>query len=274
MKINTVVVFVLLIPFILSCTQKNKQSQTESESLSAGDIMKDSPCNIEMVYIPEGKFIMGSDTGGDDEKPAHEVSLDSYYIGQNLISQKEWSAVMDSNRSEVKGDSLPVTNVSWDEAQEFASKISEKTGFKYRLPTEAEWEYACRAGSTTKFYFGNDTLKLGDYAWYKDNSGREIQPVGQKIPNDWGLYDMSGNVWEWCFDWWDPGYYARSPSKNPVNEEKYLYKIPSTGEGIYARVARSGCFVNTPRGLESAHRHGGKQEDGYYYIGFRLVREI
>ena len=270
MKRTVFSIFMLLMFFNISCTQNNKTQQTES--LPAGSVIRDAPDNIEMVYIPSGTFSMGSNNA-EDEKPPHEVNLDGYYIGKYLVTQKDWVAVMGRNPSAFKGDDLPVENVSWYDAQEFSRKLSEKTGQKYRLPTEAEWEYACRAGSTARLYFGNDDSITGEYAWYKDNSDGKTQPVGLKKPNAWGLYDMSGNVGEWCQDWWDPEYYQRSVSNNPVNDEEYLYKNPNTGEESGQKVVRSGHFMHPPKGLESAHRHCTQPVRKSEMIGFRCVRE-
>ncbi|MFC1726559.1 formylglycine-generating enzyme family protein [candidate division KSB1 bacterium] len=267
--------FVLLIIILISCSlliTYSQHSNSNNSSVKVGEVIKDAPYNIEMIYIPEGTFIMGSNNA-DDEKPPHEVSLDDYFIGKYLVTQKEWVAVMGSNPSENVGDDLPVENVSWIDAQEFCRKLSDKTGKKYRLPTDAEWEYACRAGSTTVFHFGNDTLKLGEYAWYRGNSGDKTHPVGKKKPNAWGLYDMAGNVWEWCEDWWDPEYYSRSEYKNPINTKKYYWENPRTKEKSALRVARSGHFRNSPKGLESAHRHCTGPMEKSNSIGFRLVRE-
>ena len=253
----------------ISCNQK----RSTTSSVEAGDVITDPPIYMKMVHIPAGTFIMGADSSADDEDPAHEVSLNAFYIGKYIVTQKEWVTVMGSNPSEPVGDALPVVNVSWEDAQEFVKKLSEETGQIYRLPTEAEWEYACRAGSIAKFHFGNDTTQLGEYAWYRSNSGNKLHSVGQKKPNAWGLYDMVGNTWEWCEDWWDPEFYARSDQKNPNNKEPYLYKSPTTGEKFTVHVARSGSFGHPPSAHESAHRHGTRPGMRRHMIGFRCVRE-
>jgi formylglycine-generating enzyme required for sulfatase activity len=152
---------------------------------------------VKFTFIPAGEFWMGSDEY-DAEQPIHKVTIKNpFYLGTYPVTQREWKAVMGDYPSYFKGDDLPVKKVSWDDVQEFIRELNEKEGTnKYRLPSEAEWEYACRAGTTTRFSFGDSDSKLGDYAWYDDNSGGKTHPVGQKKPNPGGLYDMHGNVWE------------------------------------------------------------------------------
>ena len=166
---------------------------------------------IEFVRIPSGDFMMGSPDGEDgrwdNEGPVHKVTIkNSFYLGKYPVTQKQWEKVMGSNPP-VKGDDLPVESVSWKDVQEFITKLNKMEATdKYRLPSEAEWEYACRAGTTTRFYFGDDESKLGDYAWYVENSGSKTHPVGQKGANPWDLYDMHGNVLEWVQDKWHSDY--------------------------------------------------------------------
>ena len=179
---------------------------------------------LEMIAIPGGTFQMGSDEY-DNEKPIHPVTLSPFHIGKYQITQAQWQAVMRNNPSHFKGDNLPVEQVSWQAAFEFCLKLSEKTGKEYRLPTEAEWEYACRAGSTTRYCSGDDEASLEKYAWYDKNAGGKTHPVGEKLPNDWGLYDMHGNVWEWCQDWYNENYYKQSPKENPQGSSSGQYRV-------------------------------------------------
>ncbi|HMZ22408.1 MAG TPA: SUMF1/EgtB/PvdO family nonheme iron enzyme [Blastocatellia bacterium] len=212
---------------------------------------------LEMIALPGGTFQMGSNEY-DDEKPIHPVTLPPFHIGKYQITQAQWKAVMRNNPSHFKGDKLPVENLSWQMATDFCRKLSKKTGKEYRLPTEAEWEYACRAGSTTRYCFGDDDAGLEKYAWYYKNSGGKTHPVGEKLPNDWGLHDMHGNVLEWCRDWYDENYYRQSPKENPPG--------PSSGE---YRVLRGGSwgFINYHR---SADRLRDAPGNFYHYVGFRV----
>ena len=175
--------------------------------------------SFEMVRVEGGTFRMGatSEQEADDwdrEKPVHSVTLSGYYIGKTEVTQALWKAVMGINPSRFKGDYLPVENVSWDDCQEFIRKLNSMTGQNFRLPTEAEWEFACRGGNNSRGYKYSGSNNLGSVAWYDGNSGNKTHPVGTKAPNELGIYDMSGNVWEWCADWY--GDYSSGAQTNPT----------------------------------------------------------
>ena len=175
--------------------------------------------SFEMVRVEGGTFRMGatSEQGSDvwdNEKPVHSVTLSGYYIGKTEVTQALWKAVMGSNPSRFKGDYLPVENVSWYDCQEFIRKLNSMTGQNFRLPTEAEWEFACRGGNNSRGYKYSGSNNLGSVAWYDGNSGNKTHPVGTKAPNELGIYDMSGNVWEWCADWY--GDYSSGAQTNPT----------------------------------------------------------
>ena len=175
--------------------------------------------SFEMVRVEGGTFRMGatSEQGSeacDNEKPVHSVTLSGYYIGKTEVTQALWKAVMGSNPSKFIGDNLPVEMVSWDDCQEFIRKLNSMTGQNFRLPTEAEWEFACRGGNNSRGYKYSGSNNLGSVAWYDGNSGNKTHPVGTKAPNELGIYDMSGNVWEWCADWY--GDYSSGAQTNPT----------------------------------------------------------
>jgi len=220
---------------------------------------------MEFVLIPAGELQMGSnDTGADDdEKPVHTVRLTKpFYLGKYEVTQAQWEAVMGNNRSHFKGDSAwPVESVSWEDVQEFIRRLNarERGTASYRLPTEAEWEYAARAGSTTAYSFGNSASDLGRYAWYGDNAGGKTHPVGQLQPNAWGLYDMHGNVWEWVQDWF--GTYPSGTVADPAG--------PTSGSG---RVYRGGGWRYGVRLCRSAHRGDVAPGNRYDDLGVRLLR--
>ena len=174
--------------------------------------------SMKLVLIPSGKFMMGSpdseETRKTNETPRHEVTISKpFYFGVYTVTQEQYEQIMGKNPSTCTGAHKPVDTVSWSDAMEFCKKLSVKTGKTATLPTEAQWEYACRAGSETRFGFGDDEADLGDYAWYDKNSDLTTHPVGQKKPNEWGLYDMHGNVWQWCQDWY--GDYSAASKTDP-----------------------------------------------------------
>ena len=249
------------------------------QNVAPGTTIKDCPECPEMVVLPGGSFLMGSppDPGPDpfsnekpkanglpEEKPQHRVQIQSFAIGKYEVTQEQWYAVMGNNPSQNKGRTLPVEQVSWDDIQQFIEKLNQKAGQKYRLPSEAEWEYAARAGTTTEWSHGNDESKLGNYAWYSANSARQPQEVGQKRPNAFGLYDMHGNVWEWTQDCWHNNY-AGAPTDGSAW---------TTGCSGNVRVLRGGSWIFDPAYLRSAIRSGIYP---YYRLrenGFRLARTL
>jgi formylglycine-generating enzyme required for sulfatase activity len=219
---------------------------------------------LEMVWIPAGTFMMGSPDDEQDrsggEGPQHQVTLtQGFYMGIYEVTQAQWEAVMGNNPSVYSGANRPVEDVSWDDAQAFIAELNTLTGLTFRLPTEAEWEYACRAGTTTRFYWGDDPSynEIDDYAWYRDNTDA-THDVGLKLPNAWGLYDMSGNVWEWCADW--KGFYPSGSVTDPTG--------PSSGS---ERVYRGGSWDYDPQYCRSASRLNDPPDFSINALGFRVV---
>ena len=221
---------------------------------------------LEMVWMPPGRFLMGGAGGEENERLVHEVTLTKgFFMGKTEVTNAQWAAVMGSARRVAKayaGGQQPVVNVAWRDAVSFTTKLSERTGAAFRLPTEAEWEYAARAGSRTPYFFGDDPAAMDEYAWYSKNAGRKTHPVAQKRPNPWGLYDMYGNVWEWCADLYGGDYYAGGQMRDP--------KGP--GEGT-ERVRRGGAFANHARHIRSSCRGAKRPETRNLAMGFRVVRE-
>ena len=220
--------------------------------------------SFKMIAVQGGTFTMGatSEQGSeayDSEKPAHRVTLSSYYIGKTEVTQELWQAVMGSNPSNFKGGRKPVEQVSWNDCQTFISKLNSLTGKKFRLPTEAEWEFAARGGIKSKGYKYSGSNTLGDVAWYDDNSGSTTHDVGTKNPNELGLYDMSGNVHEWCNDWYNSQYYSSSPSNNPTG--------PGSGTG---RVYRGGSWSQDAWNCRSSYRNCYYPYIRYGHLGLRL----
>ena len=234
-----------------------RRRATSNRTVRVGDV------EFEMVYVEGGTFMMGatSEQGSDafgDEKPTHSVTLSSFHIGKYEVTQGLWREVMGSNPSNNKaGDDYPVESVSWEDCQEFIRKLNARTGLNFRLPTEAEWEYAARGGRKSRGYKYSGSNSLGNVAWYEANSSDDTHPVGRKSPNELGLYDMSGNVWEWCQDWY--GSYGSSSQTNPTG--------PSSGT---RRVLRGGCYDNA-RHCRVSRR--GRIDPGYRHnaYGLRLV---
>ena len=213
---------------------------------------------IETVEVPEGTFEMGSALG-DDTQPIHSVTVPAFEMGKYPITQAQWFAVMGTSPSRFKGDDLPVESVSWGDAQEFCVRLSERTGRAYRLPSEAEWEYACRAGSD------GDRIPTLKEAWTTENACGTTHPVGMLAPNAWGLFDMHGNVWEWCEDLWHENYEGAPTDGAPTDGS------PSVeGDSPY-RVLRGGSWSNHHFYARAVYRfldHPASRGD---FVGFRVL---
>ena len=234
-----------------------------------------------MVWVEGGSFQMGSNNGDSDEKPVHQVTVSSFWIGKYEVTQNKWQEVMGSNPSNWKGDNLPVEQISWNDAVDYCNKRSIKEGLTpcysgsgdniscdwnangYRLPTEAEWEYAARGGVKSKGYTYSGSNDLGSVAWYDGNSGNQTHSVGGKAANELGIFDMSGNVWEWCWDWYDSGYYAKSPGPDPRG----------AGSGSY-RGLRGGSWGSNDDYCRVADRVYNSPGYGSSYYGLRLARAV
>jgi formylglycine-generating enzyme required for sulfatase activity len=222
---------------------------------------------LELVLIPAGEFLMGSPDSAKEanywEKPQHRVRITKpFYLGKFAVTQEQWEAVMGNNPSKFKGPKNPVETVSWEDCQKFLEKLNAKVGTergKFVLPTEAQWEYASRAGSTTRYCFGDDEKQLGEYAWYLPNSDKKSHPVGEKKPNAWGLYDMHGNVWGWCQDWYKDVYYKESPVDDPPG--------PTGGSN---RMIRGGSCFCPAWFCRSADRSYTVPGDRNFILGLRV----
>ena len=229
------------------------------------------PSGGELLLIPAGEFTMGQEGGRADEAP-HAVSVASFYMDRYLVTQELYEKIMGVNPSKQKGKQNPVERIQWTDAARFCNKCSELDGLTpcydlqtwdcrfeadgYRLPTEAEWEYACRAGSRSRYFFGDDAAKARQYAWFKPHSEGMTHPVGRKLPNAWGLHDMLGNVWEWCNDWYGEGYYQESPGRRSAR----------AGDREAAGAARRRV------GLRGGEVHRGLPLEGVSRLRRRLLR--
>ncbi len=240
------------------------------------------PSGADMVLIPAGAFVMGSDAGAEDARPAHKITVSSFYMDRHEVTQESYEELMGVNPSKFEGDLRPVEQVRWTQAVKYCNARSRKEGLApcynettwqcdfsaagYRLPTEAEWEYACRAGATTAYAFGDDAQGLGAHAWFKGNASRTTHPVGGKRSNAWGLVDMHGNVAEWCHDFYAADYYRTGPAQDP--------RGPATGQ---KRVVRGGSWAGTAEKCTAWFRAADAQSLpdvclGYDIYGFRCVR--
>jgi formylglycine-generating enzyme required for sulfatase activity len=227
--------------------------------------MRDPVTGMEFVFVKGGCFRMGDSfgDGNKDEWPVHEVCVDDYYLGKFEVTQKEWQRVMGTNPSFFKacGERCPVENVSWRDANEFLRKLAKQSGMKFRLPTEAEWEYAARSGGRKEKWAGTSRERdLKKTAVYVGTSVGMTRPVGKNRPNGLGLYDMSGNVWEWVSDFYDGSFYARSPRENPVG----------AADGL-SRVVRGGGWDSPPFDLRAAKRLRGREGTASTNTGFRVA---
>jgi len=266
----------LFIIYISGCMENKEAAPVVIESSPAHAESSPAPGAPAMVLIEGGTFEMGSERHSSMQ-PVHKVEISSFYMGKYEVTNKEFNKFKpEHDYSRWKDDDFPVQNVTWYDAVKYCNWLSEQEGFPrcysgskfdikldmsktgYRLPTEAEWEYACRAGTTTEYYWG-DKIN-GDFCWYRDNSEKKLHPVGQKIPNPWGLYDMSGSVWEWCWGW-NSQDYSNSSGNNPTG--------PSTG--IY-RTLRGGSWDFYAEACSSASRSFVDEADTGHYFGFRIVR--
>ncbi|MEM9400204.1 MAG: formylglycine-generating enzyme family protein [Verrucomicrobiota bacterium] len=248
--------------------------------------------SMEMRWIPPGRFLMGSPEGepgrSDDEKQHEVVLTQGYWMGRTVVTQAQWKAVMGDNNNpsqnkEQEHEDSPVDSVNWDDCVSYCERVNEFLklalhqeeprgiqGVEVRLPTEAEWEYACRAGTESAYNNGKNGTEpegedpaMEEVGWYSKNSGSMTHEVGQKQANGWGLYDMHGNVWEWCKDWYDESYYKESPLKDPQG--------PDSGLGLDMRVLRGGGYWSFAGLCRSAYRNGSDPSGRSWRIGFRLV---
>ena len=242
-----------------------KNQLVESTTPAPGSLIDGPLPGMKFAYIPAGSFMMGSNDGDEDEKPVHSVTLQPFYMMTTEVTQAMWKEMMGDNPSNWKRDNLPVEQVNWKDCQEFIKKLNlQYPGKGYRLPTEAEWEYACRAGTKTKYSSGNSEFTLARVGWYgydKGNSKKQSHPVGQKKSNKWGLYDMHGNVWEWCEDWYDDSY-------NGASNDASAWKYPTSSY----RVSRGGSWRSSAWQCRSTDRCSEVPSLTYCYDGgFRLV---
>jgi formylglycine-generating enzyme required for sulfatase activity len=276
------------LPFVISCTgssETNKAGISSESQSTSQDISPDNgietitnSIGMKLVLIPKGTFVMGSpesEEGRQKDETQHEVTISKdYYLGVTEVTQGQYQKVMGKNPSYFKkriireSDSsmYPVEAVSWEDAVEFCKKLSElpeekKAGRVYRLPTEAEWEYACRSGSKSAYSFGESSKSLGDYAWFGKNSNGQTHPVGEKKANDWGLYDMQGNVFEWCSDWY--GEYPKGAVSDPSGPKR----------GSFC-VFRGGGWYDGAAGCRSALRSGSAPSDRGDGLGFRVALSL
>ena len=277
MKHHIVAVLLLSILF-QGCKRKAPEDAAKARQDAPGESKSES--GAEMVELAGGSFIMGDDN--EIDATPHEVVISPFYIGKNLVTQEEYERVMGENPSRWKAGKNPVEQVRWSDAVKYCNGRSKLEGLEpcydleswqcnfaangYRLATEAEWEYACRAGTKTAYHFGDSPSRMSDHAWFEDNSSGKPQPVGGKLPNPWGLHDMHGNLWQWCNDFYQVDYYQQSPEKDP--------RGPKSGE---TKVVRGGAWKFSADSCRSGYRYNENPGYadvcfGYDIYGFRCVR--
>jgi len=255
--------------FILGCAS----GSTDLPPITTQGSVIANSIGMKLVAIPAGHFMMGCSPDDSqckpDEQPVHPVRITkSFYLGQYPVTQGQYKELMGGNPSKfqlLEGclHDCPVETISWDDAQEFLKKLSVREKRKYRLPTEAEWEYAARAGTTTKYYWGNNVN--GDYLWYNENSVYKTHPVGNKKPNSFGLYDMLGNVFQWCYDGYDAKFYARSPEADPHGVDRPAYN---------QRTLRGGSWYYAADEARVSSRYPSPANHPDTFNGFRVVLEV
>lgn len=259
------VAMIFVLPMLLTMCNDEPEIVPNNDNISDFTSIVDTiiinGVELEMVYVEGGTFKMGTASDQEsDEYPAHNVTLDDYYIGKYEVTQELWMAVMDTNQSYFKDERNPMENVSWNDCQDFIRELNSITGKKFRLPTEAEWEYAARGGNESKGYKYSGSNYINDVAWYYDNSELKTHTVGTKSPNELGIYDMSGNVFEWCIDWYASDYYEDSPNNNPQG--------PSSGS---YRVNRGGSWDGVAQNCSVRKRDYNTPTEYYRSLGLRLV---
>ena len=250
---------------VVSCGDDDNEedAQTSSSDQNGGNVNYKvytvNGVSFKMIAVKGGTFQMGSDDVFDDVKPVHQVTLSDYYIGETEVTQELWSAVMGSNPSYFTGNmQRPVEWVSWNDCQTFISKLNQLTGETFRLPTEAQWEYAARGGNQSKGYTYSGSNEIDEVAWYRDNSDTTTHPVQTKAPNELGIYDMSGNVFEWCSDWYD--FYSSTAQTDPTG--------PAGGS---RRVNRGGSWDYDAASCRVADRSDSTPTFSYFNLGLRLA---
>jgi len=247
-----------------SCTCTSRRQVLIAPATTADELTVDlgNAITMQFVRIPAGSFTMGSRTGGAAEQPAHTVTFAKpFYMSRYLVTQAQWRQIMNEDRGYYKGSTEPVNNLNWNMAQDLIARLNYAVPrLKFSLPTEAQYEYACRAGSTGEYCFGDDVRKLPEYGWFKANSGYRQQPVGQKKPNAWGLYDMHGDVYVWCQDVWQKTYDGAPIDGSARTDGQLDY-----------RVIRGGAWCYDASYLRSARRSFIKPDPHGPLIGLRLV---